>query len=74
MSFGGPGGGQISYKPTPPERGSFPLEYVAPRESFSACADIKPATMVSQDDRDLSYRNGVSSTDITIVMQESVNR
>ncbi len=26
MSFGGPGGGQVSYKPTPPERGSFPLE------------------------------------------------
>ena len=28
MSFGGPGGGQRSAKPIPPERGSFPLEYV----------------------------------------------
>lgn len=27
MSFGGPGGGQVSYKPTPPERGSFPLDH-----------------------------------------------
>ncbi len=26
MSFGGPGGRQISAKPIPPERGSFPLE------------------------------------------------
>lgn len=28
MSFGGPGGGQKNAKPIPPERGSFPLEYV----------------------------------------------
>lgn len=28
MSFGGPGGRQVSAKPIPPERGSFPLEYV----------------------------------------------
>ncbi|SLM33731.1 cytochrome c oxidase assembly protein cox19 [Lasallia pustulata] len=27
MSFGGPGGRQISTKPTPPERGSFPLDH-----------------------------------------------
>jgi hypothetical protein len=26
MSFGGPGGRQVSVKPIPPERGSFPLE------------------------------------------------
>ena len=28
MSFGGPGGLQKASKPIPPERGSFPLEYV----------------------------------------------
>ncbi|KAI9696619.1 MAG: hypothetical protein M1836_005638 [Candelina mexicana] len=27
MSFGGPGGGQKAQKPTPPERGSFPLDH-----------------------------------------------
>lgn len=27
--FGGPGGRQISYKPSPPERGSFPLDHDA---------------------------------------------
>lgn len=27
MSFGGPGGGQKSAKPIPPERGSFPLDH-----------------------------------------------
>ncbi|KAN0069975.1 cytochrome c oxidase [Elaphomyces granulatus] len=27
MSFGSPGGGAINYKPTPPERGSFPLDH-----------------------------------------------
>ncbi|MCJ1360252.1 MAG: Cytochrome c oxidase assembly protein cox19 [Icmadophila ericetorum] len=27
MSFGGPGGRQVSVKPTPPERGSFPLDH-----------------------------------------------
>ena len=27
MSFGGPGGRQISAKPIPPERGSFPLDH-----------------------------------------------
>ncbi|KAF8858115.1 hypothetical protein BDZ45DRAFT_704901 [Acephala macrosclerotiorum] len=27
MSFGGPGGLQGSQKPTPPERGSFPLDH-----------------------------------------------
>ncbi|KAF2003334.1 hypothetical protein P154DRAFT_429354 [Amniculicola lignicola CBS 123094] len=26
-SFGGPGGGQKIYKPSPPERGSFPLDH-----------------------------------------------
>ncbi|KAF2495831.1 hypothetical protein BU16DRAFT_357865 [Lophium mytilinum] len=26
-SFGGPGGGQKVFKPTPPERGSFPLDH-----------------------------------------------
>ena len=28
MSFGGPGGRQLTAKPIPPERGSFPLECV----------------------------------------------
>ncbi|KAL3488112.1 hypothetical protein BJX62DRAFT_212507 [Aspergillus germanicus] len=27
MSFGGPGGGVTPVKPTPPERGSFPLDH-----------------------------------------------
>ncbi|KAF7719313.1 Uncharacterized protein PECH_000395 [Penicillium ucsense] len=27
MSFGAPGGGSVNYKPTPPERGSFPLDH-----------------------------------------------
>ena len=27
MSFGGPGGGQKTSKPIPPERGSFPLDH-----------------------------------------------
>ena len=27
MSFGGPGGGQKTQKPIPPERGSFPLDH-----------------------------------------------
>ncbi|KAJ0424625.1 hypothetical protein BJY00DRAFT_245319 [Aspergillus carlsbadensis] len=27
MSFGGPGGGVAPVKPTPPERGSFPLDH-----------------------------------------------
>lgn len=27
MSFGGPGGGQKTAKPTPPQRGSFPLDH-----------------------------------------------
>ncbi|KAL1964254.1 hypothetical protein VTN77DRAFT_7074 [Rasamsonia byssochlamydoides] len=27
MSFGGPGGAAVNYKPTPPERGSFPLDH-----------------------------------------------
>ena len=27
MSFGGPGGGQKAVKPTPPQRGSFPLDH-----------------------------------------------
>ena len=27
MSFGGPGGRQASFKPSPPERGSFPLDH-----------------------------------------------
>lgn len=27
MSFGGPGGGQKTAKPNPPERGSFPLDH-----------------------------------------------
>ncbi|KAL4868317.1 hypothetical protein BDV12DRAFT_103826 [Aspergillus spectabilis] len=27
MSFGGPGGGATNIKPTPPERGSFPLDH-----------------------------------------------
>ncbi|KAL1992369.1 hypothetical protein VTN49DRAFT_4401 [Thermomyces lanuginosus] len=27
MSFGSPGGGAVNYKPTPPERGSFPLDH-----------------------------------------------
>ena len=27
MSFGGPGGGQKSARPIPPERGSFPLDH-----------------------------------------------
>ncbi|KAL8636027.1 MAG: hypothetical protein Q9226_009299, partial [Calogaya cf. arnoldii] len=30
MSFGGPGGLQKASKPIPPERGSFPLEFVPP--------------------------------------------
>ncbi|KAJ5489372.1 Cytochrome c oxidase assembly protein COX19 [Penicillium diatomitis] len=29
MSFGAPGGGSVNYKPTPPERGSFPLDHEA---------------------------------------------
>ena len=36
MSFGGPGGGQKSAKPIPPERGSFPLEYVVPSQLFGS--------------------------------------
>ncbi|KAJ5799327.1 uncharacterized protein N7518_001395 [Penicillium psychrosexuale] len=27
MSFGAPGGGSVNYKPSPPERGSFPLDH-----------------------------------------------
>ncbi|GAM41364.1 cytochrome c oxidase assembly protein [Talaromyces pinophilus] len=27
MSFGAPGGGAANFKPTPPERGSFPLDH-----------------------------------------------
>ncbi|KAJ9301552.1 hypothetical protein DTO271G3_1687 [Paecilomyces variotii] len=27
MSFGSPGGGAVNFKPTPPERGSFPLDH-----------------------------------------------
>ncbi|CAG7971184.1 unnamed protein product [Penicillium salamii] len=27
MSFGAPGGGSVNIKPTPPERGSFPLDH-----------------------------------------------
>ncbi|KKZ68480.1 cytochrome c oxidase assembly protein COX19 [[Emmonsia] crescens] len=27
MSFGGPGGRSVNIKPTPPERGSFPLDH-----------------------------------------------
>ncbi|KAL2011692.1 hypothetical protein VTN00DRAFT_4410 [Thermoascus crustaceus] len=27
MSFGAPGGGAVNIKPTPPERGSFPLDH-----------------------------------------------
>ncbi|KAF2667426.1 hypothetical protein BT63DRAFT_403060 [Microthyrium microscopicum] len=27
--FGGPGGGQKHFKPTPPQRGSFPLDHYA---------------------------------------------
>ncbi|KAL4809689.1 hypothetical protein BDV18DRAFT_132589 [Aspergillus unguis] len=27
MSFGSPGGGAVNTKPTPPERGSFPLDH-----------------------------------------------
>ncbi|KAH8693258.1 putative cytochrome c oxidase assembly protein Cox19 [Talaromyces proteolyticus] len=27
MSFGAPGGAAVNYKPTPPERGSFPLDH-----------------------------------------------
>lgn len=27
MSFGSPGGGAANFKPTPPERGSFPLDH-----------------------------------------------
>lgn len=33
MSFGGPGGLAKAQKPTPPERGSFPLEFVPPFHS-----------------------------------------
>lgn len=39
MSFGGPGGGQKSAKPIPPERGSFPLEYV-PHVLVTSFADM----------------------------------
>ncbi|KPI37184.1 Cytochrome c oxidase assembly protein COX19 [Cyphellophora attinorum] len=34
--FGGPGGRQISYKPSPPERGSFPLDHDGECKHFMA--------------------------------------
>ncbi|ORY02381.1 cytochrome c oxidase assembly protein COX19 [Clohesyomyces aquaticus] len=35
-SFGGPGGGQRVQKPTPPERGSFPLDHDGECKSIMA--------------------------------------
>jgi len=34
MSFGGPGGRQVTSKPNPPERGSFPLDHDAECQSI----------------------------------------
>ncbi|KAJ5243904.1 hypothetical protein N7489_004000 [Penicillium chrysogenum] len=47
MSFGAPGGGSVNYKPSPPERGSFPLDHEAKamelitiRETTGECKHI----------------------------------
>ncbi|KAJ5131856.1 Cytochrome c oxidase assembly protein COX19 [Penicillium atrosanguineum] len=42
MSFGAPGGGSINYKPSPPERGSFPLDHEGAQfDSDGSCGECK---------------------------------
>ncbi|KLU89303.1 cytochrome c oxidase assembly protein COX19 [Magnaporthiopsis poae ATCC 64411] len=72
-AFGGPGGGQLTQKPTPPQRGSFPLDHDGEckhvMETYlscmkrvkgvndSQCRDIAKSYLACRMDRNLMARD-----------------